>query len=253
MGWVWLGDKTCLTSPKKENGAVVGVVTPVLCGSCRGRSHVSTGSYGGNRWHETGADQSDPQLYSREVRTTWEEPQRPRHVWNIPERCHQCSQMDEGVTYMVFSFRVNMYSEGLMDLMEMIMILPFTDNVKEKLENIEKKAKTRYLPVFEKVRCCLRWTCSGRANTQLQSHLQTQEPVCSGFLQIRLTKSRLDKVELMIVRLLNFTGSDWKRAPGRGENKHGWCAAARVHPDAGGEVLWNSGRLSQHKGDFSFF
>lgn len=44
-----------------------------------------------------------------------------------------------------------MYSEGLMDLMEMIMVLPFTPNVKEKLENIESKAKTRYLPVFEKV------------------------------------------------------------------------------------------------------
>lgn len=49
-----------------------------------------------------------------------------------------------------------MYSEGLMDLMEMMMILPFIDNVKEKLENIENKAKTRYLPVFEKVLCCLR-------------------------------------------------------------------------------------------------
>lgn len=64
--------------------------------------------------------------------------------------------MHECVTYMLFSFRINMYSEGLMDLMEMMMILPFIDNVKEKLENIENKAKTRYLPVFEKVLCCLR-------------------------------------------------------------------------------------------------
>lgn len=52
---------------------------------------------------------------------------------------------------MLFSFRVNMYSEGLMELMEMLMSLPFMPDAKEKLENIENKAKTRYLPVFEKV------------------------------------------------------------------------------------------------------
>nr|ACI01805.1 alpha-class glutathione S-transferase [Epinephelus coioides] len=46
---------------------------------------------------------------------------------------------------------INMYSEGLMDLMEMIMMLPFTPDVKPKLENIQTKAKERYLPVFEKV------------------------------------------------------------------------------------------------------
>uniref|UniRef100_UPI0037E80227 glutathione S-transferase A4-like n=1 Tax=Semicossyphus pulcher TaxID=241346 RepID=UPI0037E80227 len=46
--------------------------------------------------------------------------------------------------------KVNMYSEGLMDLMEMIMVLPFTQDPKPKLENILTKAKERYLPVFEK-------------------------------------------------------------------------------------------------------
>lgn len=46
------------------------------------------------------------------------------------------------------------------------------------------------------------------------------------------------------------TGSDWDRVPGAGERNHGWCAASWMHPDAGGEVLWNSERLSQHKGDF---
>ncbi|XP_042357644.1 glutathione S-transferase A4-like [Plectropomus leopardus] len=46
---------------------------------------------------------------------------------------------------------INMYSEGLMDLMEMIMMLPFTPDPKPKLEQIESKAKERYLPVFEKV------------------------------------------------------------------------------------------------------
>ncbi|CAL8299847.1 unnamed protein product [Merluccius merluccius] len=47
---------------------------------------------------------------------------------------------------------VNMYSEGLIDLMEMIMILPFTPpaDVKTKLQTIETKATGRYLPVFEK-------------------------------------------------------------------------------------------------------
>ena len=46
-----------------------------------------------------------------------------------------------------------MYSEGLIDLMEMIMILPFTPpaELKTKLETIETKATGRYLPVFEKV------------------------------------------------------------------------------------------------------
>ena len=52
-----------------------------------------------------------------------------------------------------FYFRINMYSEGLIDLMEMIMILPFTPpaDLKTKLETIETKATGRYLPVFEKV------------------------------------------------------------------------------------------------------
>ncbi|XP_038152273.1 glutathione S-transferase, alpha tandem duplicate 1 [Cyprinodon tularosa] len=45
---------------------------------------------------------------------------------------------------------INMYSEGLIDLMEMIMMLPFTADPKPKLDNIQSKAKERYLPVFEK-------------------------------------------------------------------------------------------------------
>ncbi|XP_042358418.1 glutathione S-transferase A4-like [Plectropomus leopardus] len=45
---------------------------------------------------------------------------------------------------------INMYSEGLMDLMEMIVMLMFTADPKPKLEQIESKAKERYLPVFEK-------------------------------------------------------------------------------------------------------
>ncbi|XP_012733329.3 glutathione S-transferase, alpha tandem duplicate 1 [Fundulus heteroclitus] len=45
---------------------------------------------------------------------------------------------------------INMYSEGLIDLMEMMMMLPFTADPKPKLDNIQSKAKERYLPVFEK-------------------------------------------------------------------------------------------------------
>ncbi|CAN9499871.1 unnamed protein product [Ophioblennius macclurei] len=46
--------------------------------------------------------------------------------------------------------QINMYSEGLMDLMEMIMVLPFSADPNTKLPTIEKKAKERYFPVFEK-------------------------------------------------------------------------------------------------------
>uniref|UniRef100_A0A3Q4BB63 Glutathione S-transferase n=1 Tax=Mola mola TaxID=94237 RepID=A0A3Q4BB63_MOLML len=48
--------------------------------------------------------------------------------------------------------KVNMYAEGLMDLMEMMMMLPFTptEDQKAKLDTIQTKAKERYLPVFEK-------------------------------------------------------------------------------------------------------
>ncbi|XP_007546195.1 glutathione S-transferase, alpha tandem duplicate 1 [Poecilia latipinna] len=45
---------------------------------------------------------------------------------------------------------INMYAEGLIDHMEMIMVLPFVTDTKPKLDNIQSKAKERYLPVFEK-------------------------------------------------------------------------------------------------------
>ncbi|XP_068579767.1 glutathione S-transferase A4-like [Cebidichthys violaceus] len=45
---------------------------------------------------------------------------------------------------------INMYSEGLMDLMEMIMMLAFTADLNAQLDTIQTKAKKRYLPVFEK-------------------------------------------------------------------------------------------------------
>lgn len=46
---------------------------------------------------------------------------------------------------------INMYTEGLIDLMEMMMVLPFTQDKKAKLANTQLKAKERYLPVFEKI------------------------------------------------------------------------------------------------------
>lgn len=51
----------------------------------------------------------------------------------------------------MLSLRINMYAEGAMDVMEMIMVLPFITDVKAKLDNIQTKAKERYLPVYEKV------------------------------------------------------------------------------------------------------
>lgn len=68
------------------------------------------------------------------------------HVILVGERVTVCDG--------AFSLRINMYSEGLMDLMEMIMLLPFTKDPKPKLDNIQAKATERYLPVFEKVSVC---------------------------------------------------------------------------------------------------
>ncbi|XP_012695899.2 glutathione S-transferase 3-like [Clupea harengus] len=47
---------------------------------------------------------------------------------------------------------IEMYSEGLRDLMEMIMILPFkkTDEKETQLGVTQEKAKSRYFPVYEK-------------------------------------------------------------------------------------------------------
>ena len=58
------------------------------------------------------------------------------------------------VSHCVLSLRINTYSEGLMDLMEMTLMLPFSPDAKEKLVTIQSKAKERYLPVFEKVLIC---------------------------------------------------------------------------------------------------
>ena len=61
----------------------------------------------------------------------------------------------------ILSLRINMYSEGLMDLMEMIMMLPFSPDAKSKLGTIQTKAKERYLPVYEKVPAHLFYISNG--------------------------------------------------------------------------------------------
>lgn len=46
---------------------------------------------------------------------------------------------------------IDMYSEGLLDLIEMIMVLPFKPNEKQaQLGVIQSKATSRYFPVYEK-------------------------------------------------------------------------------------------------------
>ncbi|KAK7148039.1 hypothetical protein R3I93_012371 [Phoxinus phoxinus] len=47
---------------------------------------------------------------------------------------------------------IDMYSEGTSDLMDLFMSAPFTppENKQKSLDNIEQKAKERFLPVFEK-------------------------------------------------------------------------------------------------------
>ncbi|KAF3842167.1 hypothetical protein F7725_024118 [Dissostichus mawsoni] len=87
---------------------------------------------------------------------------------------------------------VNTYSEGLMDLMEMIMILPFAADVKTKLDNIQNKAKDRYLPVFEKALSGPIYLVGGRLScadvqllecTLMLEEKMTRIPAVSRFLQ----------------------------------------------------------------------
>lgn len=49
--------------------------------------------------------------------------------------------------------RIDIYSEGARDIMDMIMVLPFTpaDQKQKQLDKIQGKAKERSLPAYEKV------------------------------------------------------------------------------------------------------
>nr|ABV24046.1 gluthathione S-transferase alpha [Takifugu obscurus] len=109
---------------------------------------------------------------------------------------------------------INMYSEGLMDLMEMIMILPFIPDVKEKLENIEDKAKTRYLPVFEKVLSETVYLVGGKTSMAdvllLECTLMLEEKFCGILADFPNTKSfqgRMTRKEA----IQNFLNPDSKK------------------------------------------
>ncbi|XP_074531295.1 glutathione S-transferase alpha I-like [Halichoeres trimaculatus] len=60
--------------------------------------------------------------------------------------------------------KINMYSEGLMDLMEMILMLLWTpdEDRETKVKNIKTKTKERYLPVFEKALAGTKYLVGGR-------------------------------------------------------------------------------------------
>ncbi|CAB1444437.1 unnamed protein product [Pleuronectes platessa] len=77
----------------------------------------SSRSPGGNRRYEAHPDQGNPAIHRREV-------QSPRQ-----------NDLKDKVM-------INMYSEGIMDLMEMIMMLPFVTDKQPKLDNIEPKQRS---------------------------------------------------------------------------------------------------------------
>ncbi|KAM3606949.1 uncharacterized protein V6R79_026232 [Siganus canaliculatus] len=96
---------------------------------------------------------------------------------------------------------INMYSEGLIDLMEMIMILPFTKDTKAKLENIESKARERYLPVFEKALCGSTYLVGGKLSMAdvllLESTLMLEEKfpeILANFSNIKSFQNRLTQM-----------------------------------------------------------
>ncbi|XP_071375473.1 glutathione S-transferase A1-like [Centroberyx affinis] len=90
---------------------------------------------------------------------------------------------------------INMYSEGLRDLMEMIMMLPFTPpaDVKKKLDTIHTKATERYLPVFEKALSGQIYLVGGKLSCAdvelLECSLMLEEKFVGIFAQFPNTKS----------------------------------------------------------------
>ncbi|XP_071769096.1 glutathione S-transferase 3-like [Centroberyx gerrardi] len=90
---------------------------------------------------------------------------------------------------------INMYSEGLRDLMEMIMMLPFTPpaDLKKKLDAIQTKATERYLPVFEKALTGPIYLVGGKLSCAdvelLECSLMLEEKFAGIFAQFPNTKS----------------------------------------------------------------
>ena len=96
---------------------------------------------------------------------------------------------------------INMYSEGVMDLMEMIMMLPFSPDPNSKLDNIQSKAKERYLPVFEKALSGPIYLVGGKlscADVQLlECTLMLEEKfpaILSGFPNVKSFQGRMTQV-----------------------------------------------------------
>ncbi|XP_036980224.1 glutathione S-transferase 3-like isoform X3 [Acanthopagrus latus] len=96
---------------------------------------------------------------------------------------------------------INMYTEGLMDLMEMIMMLPFTADPKPKLDNIQAKATERYLPVFEKVLSGQIYLVGGKLSVAdvllLECTLMLEEKfvgILGGFPNVKAFQGRMTRI-----------------------------------------------------------
>uniref|UniRef100_A0A7N6FFF7 Glutathione S-transferase n=1 Tax=Anabas testudineus TaxID=64144 RepID=A0A7N6FFF7_ANATE len=113
---------------------------------------------------------------------------------------------------------IDMYSEGLMDLMELIMVLPFTQDVKSKLDNLESKARERYLPVFEKALAGPVYLVGGKLSLAdvllVESTLMLEEKfpaILSGFPNVKAFQGRM--VQIPAIKRFLQPGSKRKPQP----------------------------------------
>ncbi|KAL2306802.1 hypothetical protein Nmel_004740 [Mimus melanotis] len=101
--------------------------------------------------------------------------------------------------------RIDMYVEGISDLMQMILMFPFSPpDAKEKnLESIKERATNRYFPVFEKVlkqhdQDFLVGNKFSWADVQLMEAILAVEEkvpaVLSGFPQLQVFKTKMSNM-----------------------------------------------------------
>ncbi|XP_008295786.1 glutathione S-transferase 3-like [Stegastes partitus] len=116
---------------------------------------------------------------------------------------------------------INMHCEGLMDLMEMMMILPFCADPKPQLEKVKTKANERYLPVFEKAVTGPVYLVGGRVTCAdvllFECILMLEEKFCDilkEYDSLRSFKGRM----LSIPALHRFLQPGSKRKPQPDEN-----------------------------------
>ncbi|XP_025753534.1 glutathione S-transferase A2 [Oreochromis niloticus] len=116
---------------------------------------------------------------------------------------------------------INMYSEGLMDLMEMIMVLPFNPDPTAKLEEIEKKAKERYLPVYEKALTGPVYLVGGKLSLAdvllVECTLMLEEKFAGILKEFSAVKSFQGRM-IQIPAINRFLQPGSKRKPPPGEN-----------------------------------